>query len=141
MSLLQEKIRAERERIESSDVGQGHKEALSDMLIAAYHASNGADDKIQALAEAVTAQAICIARDAVHRREDIASIIAAALEEHRGTCVLSARVAASDWAAKVSAWCVAMRPLAWPVAAAVMVLGFSPQAPAIFRAVAEAITR
>ena len=85
MSLLQEKLRAEQKRVESSEIGSGHKEALSDALIAAYHASNGSENKLQDLTEAVAAQAICLSRDAIHRREDMAAIIAAALEQHRDT--------------------------------------------------------
>jgi hypothetical protein len=139
MSLLQEKLRAERERVESSEIGHGHKEALSDALIAAYHASNGAADKMQALTEAVAAQAICLSRDAIHRREDMAAVIAKALEMHRNTCILAAKVAPSDTAAKVAAWCAAVRPMIWPVGVAVTVIGFSPQAPAIVRAVIEAL--
>lgn len=139
MSLLQEKLRAERQRVESSEIGSGHKEALSDALIAAYHASNGSQDKIQALTEAVAAQAICLSRDAIHRREDLAAVIAAALDAHRGACVLASKVAASSKAAKVAAWCAAVRPVIWPVGVAAMVIGFSPQAPAIVRAVIGAL--
>jgi len=139
MSLLQEKLRAERERVESSEIKTGHKEALSDALLAAYHASNGSDNKLQSLTEAVAAQAICLSRDAIHRREDMAAVIADALELHRNTCILAAKVAPSNVAAKVAAWCVAVKPLVWPVGIAATVIGFSPQAPAIVRAVIEAL--
>ena len=136
MSLWQAKLEAERERLEANaDIGPGHKEALGDMLLAAYHASNGAPDKMQALTEAVAAQAICLSRDAVHRREDIASVIASALKEHRDTCVLAAQLTPSGLAAKASAWLTALRPALWPLSVALGIASFSPHAKSILQAI------
>lgn len=85
----QEKIKVMREQVQGSkDLGQGHKDALTDMLIATSHAANGAPDKIQALTEAMVSFGICIARDALHRPSDFRSILNDSLETHTKNCPL-----------------------------------------------------
>lgn len=127
MSLMREKLKAERERLAViTDLKTGHKEALSDMLLTAYEASNGTPDKLHALADAVSAQAICMSRDAIHRKEDFAEVLREALDGHRETCVLASKVTPSGMAAKVAAWVAAIRPVAWPAAAVVIVASMSP---------------
>lgn len=131
MSVLRAKIQAERERIKAhTGLGEGHREALSDMLLTAYEASNGAPDKLQALTEALASQAICIARDAVHRREDFAGLIDAALLKHRELCPLKGRdvsdITASGTAGKAAAWVRALKPALWPAAVFLSVGALSP---------------
>lgn len=89
MSIEREKIRRVQEHVQGSSLGTGHKEALDDMLLATYKATNGAPDKMQALTEAVASLGVCLARDAIHRREDFAKILDAGLEKHKKDCPLS----------------------------------------------------
>jgi hypothetical protein len=124
---MREKLKAERERLAViTDLKTGHKEALSDMLLTAYEASNGTPDKLHALAEAVSAQAICMSRDAIHRKEDFAEVLREALDGHRDACILAAKVSPSGLSAKVAAWVAAIRPVAWPTALVLGVACLSP---------------
>lgn len=91
MSIEREKIKRVQDQVQGSALGTGHKEALDDMLLATYKATNGVSDKIQALSEAVASLGVCLARDAIHRRDDFAAILEAGLEKHKKDCPLSKR--------------------------------------------------
>lgn len=89
MGIEREKIKRVQDQVQDSDLGIGHKEALDDMLLATYKATNGAPDKIQALTEAVSSLGVCVARDAIHRRDDFREIIDEALAKHKQDCPLN----------------------------------------------------
>lgn len=91
MSIEREKIKRVQDQVQGSALGTGHKEALDDMLLATYKATNGTPDKMQALTEAVASLGVCLARDAIHRREDFANILDAGLEKHKKDCPLTRR--------------------------------------------------
>lgn len=91
MGIEREKIRRVQDQVQDSELGLGHKEALDDMLLATYKATNGTPDKMQALTEAVAAVGVCLARDAIHRREDFSQILDAGLVKHKKDCPLNRR--------------------------------------------------
>lgn len=94
MGIEREKIKRVQDQVKESDLGLGHKEALDDMLLATYKATNGEPDKMQALTEALAAVGICLARDAIHRQSDFDGVVDKALTKHRLDCPLNARPAA-----------------------------------------------
>ena len=89
MSIEREKIKRVQDQVQGSALGTGHKEALDDMLLATYKATNGTPDKMQALTEAVAALGVCLARDAIHRRDDFSQILDAGLVKHKKDCPLN----------------------------------------------------
>ncbi len=89
MSIEKEIILDTQAKITASDLRESHKDAINDMLRKAAHATNGVDNKQQALTEWAASISICMARDAIYRREDIRALLDEALTKHRQDCPLA----------------------------------------------------
>jgi len=87
-SIEKEKLLEVQAKISGSDLREAHKDAINDMLMTAGKATNGVQDKPQALTEAMAALAICFARDALYRREDFRALMDEALSKHTANCPL-----------------------------------------------------
>jgi hypothetical protein len=92
-----------------------HKEALIDMLIPARIAVNGAQDKIDAIANAVGAQSVYLARRDRHHAEAIERAIVG----HVSGCPLAKRP-------KLPGVLCHVYPFRWPLAVIIMVYMLSP---------------
>jgi hypothetical protein len=89
MSIEKQRIEMVKGEVHDSDLRPSHKADISDLLLRAGNATNGTPDKTQALTEAVASLAICFARDALYRREDLRELIDAALTRHQNDCPLA----------------------------------------------------
>jgi len=90
MSIEKDKLIEVQAKIQGSDLRDTHKDAITDMLKSAGKATNGVQDKTQALTEAIATLAICFARDALYRREDFRALMDEALTKHTANCPLAA---------------------------------------------------
>lgn len=91
MSIEKEKINEVQKKILASDLRESHKDAIDDMLRLAGAATNGVENKTQALTEAMASLAVCFARDALYRREDFRTLMKEALEAHTDNCPLKGK--------------------------------------------------
>ena len=111
------------ETVRDSRLPHSHKEAVMDMLTAAGNATNGAADKIQALAEAVEGIAIFLSRQARHEQSRTDHAVSA----HATACPL--RSGPGGYLGRVYAF-------RWPIAVVLCVALFSPYAgPALARVI------
>lgn len=89
MSIEKERLLLVQAQVTASDLRPSHKDDINDMLMLTARATNGVQDKTQALTEAVAAMGICFARDSVYRREDLRELIKEALNQHTMNCPLA----------------------------------------------------
>ena len=89
MSIEKDKLVEVQSKIKGSDLRESHKDAITDMLMSAGKATNGVQDKTQAITEAIATLAICFARDAFYRREDFRALMDEALSKHTSNCPLA----------------------------------------------------
>lgn len=90
MSVEKDKLEDIRHQVrECDELKPAHKDSLDDMLRLTAEATNGAQDRLQAIAVGLAALAGVIARDAMYRNSDIAELMDDALEKHRKDCPLA----------------------------------------------------
>lgn len=92
MSFDKQRIELVKGEVHESDLRQSHKADITELLMKAGNATNGCENKTQAMTEAIAALAVCFARDAVYRRDDIRDLMKAELAAHANNCPLAERV-------------------------------------------------
>ena len=115
MSEMKQKIDQAMQQVErDTTLTAEHKEAMLDMLLPSSLATNGCSDKIGAIANAIGAQSIYLAR----RDRHINSIISMAISEHVKACPM----ASPSMAGKLGI----LYPFRWPLAVILAVAMLSP---------------
>lgn len=89
MSFDKQRIEMVKGEVHDSDLRQSHKADITELLMKAGHATNGCENKAQAMTEAIAALAVCFARDAMYRREDIRELMKSELLAHAKNCPLA----------------------------------------------------
>lgn len=90
MSIEKQKLEDIRKQVRAStELKEPHKDTLDDMLRLTAEATNGAEDRVQAIAIGMASIAAAIARDTMYRNEDFRAMIDDALERHRQDCPLA----------------------------------------------------
>lgn len=89
MSFDKQRIELVKGEVHESDLRNSHKADITELLTKAGNATNGCENKTQAMTEAIAALAVCFARDAMYRREDIRQLMQSELSNHVSTCPLA----------------------------------------------------
>ena len=90
MSIEKLKLEDIRKQVRASvELKDPHKDTLDDMLRLTSDATNGTQDRVQAIAVGMASIGAAIARDAMYRNEDFRAMIDDALERHRQDCPLA----------------------------------------------------
>ena len=130
---IQDKLDRTRKYLLESALPEDTKDVLQSLLDTAAEATNGHEDKLQAITEALFSLAIHETKQAVRHPAQIATAVRNEMAGH---------VAACRWrsvAASMPAWAMPLYAFRWQVMAIVCIGVFSPQAPEIARIVAAAI--
>lgn len=89
MSFDKQRIELVKGEVHESDLRNSHKADITELLTKAGNATNGCENKQQAMTEAIAALAVCFARDAMYRREDIRDLMKAELSAHVKECPIA----------------------------------------------------
>jgi hypothetical protein len=126
MSEMKQKIDHAMQQVErDTSLTADHRESMLDMLLPASIAANGTSDKIGAIANAIGAQSIYLAR----RDRHISSIISTAISEHVRVCPMATPVMAGKLGI--------LYPFRWPLAVILAVAMLSPYVGPVVKDVAK----
>ena len=87
MSFEKQRIESVRAEVKTSTLRPSHRADIDDMLVRVGEATNGVQDKIQAVADGMAALGVCFARDAIYRPADIEELLSKALKTHTEECL------------------------------------------------------
>lgn len=122
-----QKVSRTRAYLLESRLPEDTKDGLQTLLDAAAAATNGTQDRVGAMADAILALSLHEVRQAIRSPD----VIQTAINEHQRSCPLAGGGA---WGGALVA--LAMRPWPWITAS---VVAFSPHAPRIMEAIAKAM--